>query len=411
MTNRHRERLLELTQATGTWRRFSSAGNLVTEETYPTVPSKVTESMDDVVVPNFSTRSNAGDIIINPLLYVKETFKTVGGPATVWFQHVNGHQQEHVGPGVCAVIAAVHNGYGYTFAAEPDIDLQELVEASRLIALGNVDRAPYSFAEDLAEMRETLKFLKDPLDSIRALSDELWWDVRFLLEKTKKGKSNALTLAQAIANVWTSYRFAFSPLVRSVSDAIASVSDNTTPPVRRTARGHREVSEENLEMESLGNFEYSTTVEYLVRSGVLYEDSNPFQGWRDKYGLRFKDIPETLWAVMPLSFMVDRVLNISAALRGVNAFLDPSIEMLGAWTTVRKKVVKTRACIGYNNPGLIKSSQITNPEVDVEEIFTLTREKWDPSVDALIPNFDISGLIDTSTKLADLTALLLQKLR
>lgn len=370
------------------------------------VNKEISETMDDIVTPGFHKRSNAGEVIINPCTYVKVTEKTVGNGHQKWTR-TNNHQYEYgPGPGLTEYQRQRIPGYvmGYPSPPQPP---STLWDAAKLKALGNIDRSPYSFAEDIAEMRETLRFLKDPLNSLRNLSDELRTSYYNTLKRKKY-----LNRTQALADVWLQYQFAFSPLVRSANDLLASFSDSISVPKRRTARGFANFEDSTWDsLDALGHrSEGTATTVSEVRAGILYEVANPLKGWRDKYGLRFKDIPETLWAIVPLSFMVDRVFNISSSLRGIVAFLDPNVEILGAWVTEKNTQTQTLTYNGYYG-SIVKSIDLMVPDTQVKENFAYVREVWEPTINDFIPPVEVQGLVDTSTKLADLAALVLQRLR
>lgn len=412
MTSRHRERMISHKQAEAHYTRFNSSGSLLYSDSNISDVDLVNETMDDVVVQNFRARQAEGDVIINPLVYVKESFKTVGLGHLQWTR-TNGYVYKYDGPGVNALIIYLKNGVGGFLTPTPTPPTDVGIDASRLQALGSLDRAPYSFAEDIAEMRETLRFLKDPFASLKNLSEKFQKGVTQNLRSRNVKAYTARDRAKAIADVWLQYRFAFSPLVRSLSDLIESFNDSIHLPSRRTARGSYswEKSDSNISDPLDGHvWESSGKTELLVRSGILYEDANPLVGWRDKYGLRFKDIPETLWAIVPYSFMVDRVWNLSESLRGFVSFLDPNIKILGAWTSIRTTTTQTRSHVDFDS-SVVQSVDTTSYETDVKEIFTLTRDPWTPSITDLIPPVEVRGLVDTSTKLADIAALVLQRLR
>lgn len=380
--------------------------NGVKQSTRQTTIVDVSEEMNDVVVPNFYKRRNAGEIINNQMSYVKDSiFCTVGGRSSVT---QSGKVYEIYGSGSLTEFQRLAQGapwYGgiYPAPTEPSLDA---VQSAQSNALGNVDRSPYSFAEDIAEMRETFRFLKNPLGSLRDLSKSFKKDVDVL------GAKKYLTRAQAIANVWLQYQFAFRPLVRSAHDLLEAQSDKIRRPVRRTARGKEEYSVSARgpgKSKSWYQWEGSHKIDSSVKAGILYEVSNPLNDWKYKYGLRFKDIPETLWAITPYSFMVDRMFNISQAVRGVVSFLDPNVKLLAAWTTQKRNSAVTLSYVNYSYH--LASAVTIQPDVKLIESSSYNRTVWEPSFSDVVPPLELSGLIDTSTKLADLVALVLQRIR
>jgi hypothetical protein len=283
--------------------------------------------------------------------------------------------------------------------------------AARLQALGNVDRSPYGFAEDIAELHETLRFLRDPLKSIRDITELFRKTWRNPVTRRKGEKIEEIS--DAISNAWLQYQFALSPLVRSVNDAVEAAMTKVRRPDRRTARGGSEwTSSDSVEGWLNNYYRSAATVNetVVVKAGILYEVSNPLKDWKFKYGLRFKNIPETLWAIFPLSFMVDRMFNLTQTIRGINAFLDPNVTMLGAWTSSKLSKVETVSFLEYDSP-IVQSVLRMDPDVETVKTDSYTRDPWVPSISDLVPEVRTDRIVDTSTKIADLAALCWQNLR
>jgi hypothetical protein len=362
--------------------------------------------MDDVEVQSFHKRSNAGEVFVNPLTYVKETMHCRGTGRMKWTR-TNGWVYENHGPGETTFQLSKIPNYMVGVPADPS-STYSLPDSSMHKALGNVDRSPYAFAEDIAELHETLRFLKNPLGSIRKLSDEFSGEVYNLMTRRKY-----LDRAKAIADVWLTYQFAFSPLLRSSQDAVKAYNEKTYRSKRRTARGSETFSgTDSTGLTTINGWKSTASVkiEEEVRAGILYEVANPLNDWRYKYGLRFKDIPETIWAVLPYSFMVDRITNISQSVRGLVSFLDPNVKILGAWTTTRRKRTEERSYQGFQN-SIVASIQYEEPDFQVKETFTFTREPQTIEIGDFVPQVRLEGLINSTTKIADLAALILQRIR
>jgi hypothetical protein len=363
--------------------------------------------MDDVVTPNFRAKINDGLIVNNPCTYVKESINNLGSGHQKWYRNSTktwwyeslGHVTAMNMLRIPSYVTGEQPAPGMLFDHQAD---------SRLTALANIDRAPYSFAEDIAEMRETWRFLANPLGSMKHLSNNLVKDAKGLLSRKR-----SLNLAQAIAQVWLEYQFALSPLLRSANDAYASMFDKVHAPERRTARGFSDESAKTNVYHAViaGHVSESQTFKSVEsKSGILYHVTNPVNDWRYKYGLRFKDIPETLWAIMPLSFMVDRMINFSQVARALTAFLDPKIEILTAWTTTKSEEQRHISYKVYNG-AIVISIEAQEPDTRVRTIFTYDRQPWDIGMSDFIPGFYPKALVNSVTKVADLSALILQLVR
>lgn len=384
--------------------RISDGKESLAHTTKDVLVSEATETMDDFVTEGFHSKSQNGEVVVGDVSHVKNTFKTIG----------NGRMHFKRGPNYNTYDCDNLTGYMRSLGpanvvgipAEP-VPSYDMESAARLQAVGNLDRSPYSFAEDLAEMRQTLNFLKDPARSFRDLFRLFRTDVYRLMERRKY-----LSLIDAISDVWLQYQFAFLPLVRSASDLLEAFGDKTSRPIRRTARGKSEFSESATDSAVIGGWhsESSITVNSTVRAGILYEVSNPLNDWKYKYGLRFKDIPETLWAIFPYSFMVDRVTNISQGVRGLVAFLDPNVKILGAWTSEERSTISTQSFTNFVHPIVEVMLEMT-PDVEMNDNSVYTRTSWEPLISDAIPEFRTDQLVNTSSKIADLFALVWQRAR
>jgi len=363
------------------------------------------ESITDVEVGGFYRKRNAGEIMVNPVTHVKTSIKTTGGGRLKFVRTGSGDIYDYTCDNFTRFATTM-----WPLQSVPDEPLPsyDMIAAARLQALGNVDRSPYSFAEDIAEMHKTLNFLRAPLTSLRKLSQLMRKDVKTLLSKNLN-----MRRADAIAKVWLQYQFALMPLVRSANDLVEAVGDKTTRPTRRTARGGSEFLGDDMVNGVLGSYhqsEATISVVANVRAGILYEVTNPLNDWQFKYGLRFKNIPEVLWAIFPYSFMVDRMFNLTQSVRGLTSFLDPNVNILGAWNSSSKTTTSTLSYLNYDSPIVQTMIQMT-PDIETTIVDEYVRDPWTPSFNDLVPEIRLKGLIDTSTKIADLSALIWANIR
>lgn len=394
------------TYATATWKYARSAVKpFIPPVEYETLVAHSYETITDHVSQSFYKSVAAGEVIINPVSHVKTSINCVGAGSYHWTR-TNGRIYHEDGPCLTAMQIARYPNYMGGFIPEPEVPW-DMDAAAKLHALGSVDRAPYSFAEDIAEMRETLRFLKNPLKTLRTLSDQFDADVI-----KKMNAARALKRADAIADVWLQYQFAFLPLVRSANDAVTGFFDKVKRPKRRTARGvsHFRDSQSDSRLIATWRSAASTTVDKTVRAGIIYEVSNPLNDWKFKYGLRFKDIPETMWAIFPYSFMVDRVLNLSQTVRGLTAFLDPNVEMLGAWASEKTMLTQTEEWLGHESD-IVQSVEKAETDAIVQSVDSYSRTVWEPTFSDLVPPLRLSELVSSSSKIADLAALIWARVR
>jgi hypothetical protein len=384
-----------------------------------TTMSSFSSSMTDVVTSDFRGRMADGEIIINPCS-MTVTRRTTTGSGSVTQRQIASPNDVWVATGN-GTITGYYQKYGGglpTYTEAPLPDLQELVAFAKQKCLAQVDSTPFSFAEDLAEIRETLRFLRDPLATMRKLS----FNYRKAIEKIKKHRSLRAakryprTLAEDLSSVWLEQRFAVQPVLRSVLQLMeAYETQRVYRPERRIARGIQVAaprSDARTVAKTSGgrSFTYrcSAVSSGSARAGIMYEVENPIVNLQYKYGLRFKDIPETFWAVTPLSFMVDRFFNISDFIGGAVNLLDPNVKVLGAWvTTKRERTVS----IGVRSISESGYTSTIVPDDIVDKTFYYERTIWEPTLADTVPVPKLSGLVDSAAKTTDLLALIIQNFR
>jgi hypothetical protein len=224
------------------------------------------------------------------------------------------------------------------------------------------------------------------------------------------GRRTVLT-ATRLSEIYLEYSLAVAPLFRSICNFYDALKEEPYRPKRKTARGHVKIdrsmplSPQTIQYYA-GNtitFNVSTIVEREVRAGYLYEIDNPVGDVWFKYGLRVKDIPETVWQVLPLSFMVDRFVGIGDSIRGFVNLTDPNINSLAGWLVTKSNTITTVSVQHISESGYTSS---VLPDLLFKKTFTYEREIWDPGYLDTIPSLHLGGLIKDTTNTADLIALI-----
>jgi hypothetical protein len=387
--------------------------------------------MTDVVTPNFRAIIAKGGIVNNSCSYVKNTITCTGSGSGA-----------HNNPGNTQGWTSYGYPTSYSAPVNPDATWPQIawvkpsvktVERAKLEALSRVDSSQYSFGEDTAELKETVRFLRHPVDSLLGLTRSH----QKLLRKISRAKNtrnlsrsrqfeaslsnaakmrsrigaykgNAKELASAYADVWASYSFAAAPLVRSCSDAIEAYH---TLPDRVNVLG-RMSAHSRSEDDWSGNWsglpqvvgattrKYTVSREWVesVHAMILYEVKSPIKDLKQGLGLRSKDFPVTMWQILPLSFMVDRLYDVSSFLKAAINIGDPKVKILAGSITTRRTLnssIKLDSVTNASWPGN------TTGETVHDEQFVYDRNPWTPSIRDAIPTFEKGGLIKDATKIAD----------
>jgi hypothetical protein len=387
------------------------------------------EEMTDVVTPGYHTKIKKGEIVNSPCLYKSKTYyaeEHPDGPSElkiVGLGYYSGKTWEKVGGNFTAnwVESLTPADDPRYLAFYPLISLPSYntdAEAKQK-ALANVDSTPYEFFEDLLEIRETVRLLRDPLSALRDLS-EAYKRAKRLLTK-RNPWLNSKQLAKAHAGLWNQYRFAFSPLVRSLLSGYEAFEkwETLERPPRRNSHYRSEADDKKVHRygRNVGGYttfyvDKSCTVKKESHASILYEVTNPLVNWNFKLGLRSKDIPYVAWQIMPLSFMVDRLVDISSAIGGLMNLADPAVVFLAGSVTTRK-TISTRTSVDYvyTGYGVYQSTPIKNPDAVVYDKFEYERVIWNPTLGDIVPVPNWTGLVEDFTKTLDLIAIITSNMK
>jgi len=306
----------------------------------------------DVVTPGYHSRSAKGEIFNNPFSSTKETREVVLSTKT---HIVPYHSSMPAGGKACAdhyYESAPQSPYGLNLIGEPlthlpiDLGIQRLKDLAGTQAHANVDAPIFEGAKFVAELRETISFLRNPFQGFNKILDgarETMLARRYLRKQS---------VFSYVSDNWLSYQYAIRPLVMDVRDAMTAIEHvlHGKDPERRTARGSSSASgtrsSDGVVPGSSGLWEFSTNThtEVSVRSGVLYEllrDPNTF-------GIGVPELPSAIWEATRFSFVIDYFLNIGTFLEAIAPV--SGSRLLATWTTVKTTSTSTRN-IWWATPG------------------------------------------------------------
>lgn len=368
--------------------------------------SSGSEIIEDFVTPGFRKRIAQGEIINNPCTYSKVSYEVLGS-SIMRFDNIMNPDDWNLYDGGCETARRASHSL-------PSAQLRDIEAECKVRAIAQMDKTPYAFGEDIGEIRETINFIRNPLKSMHDLSKTIRDTAR------KNAVTNATDYAVALAGAWSAGRFALLPLLRSILDAIEAFNENVTTDkrdlsTRLSARGFSSDEDHysDTDEQQVGSFYYtSNRTRFVNVSGhavILYEVTNPAAAWRFNLGLRNKDIPVTLWQLFPLSFMVDRLLDISTAIQASVNILDPSLVIRAGSYTLKEDKVET-----YHTNEVDASPVYTGSIDGGQEIissFTYDRNVWKPSPSDVHVAFDKGGLVEDAIKTTDLIAIIINLLK
>jgi hypothetical protein len=382
----------------------SDAGTIVQPRN--TIVAYQEEAMTDVVTDRYRSRVRNGEIINNALTY-SSSVKASGTGS--WIQNHNTSSSSYSlqGDGSVTYHALLDVGFVPT-SLSVTLDDDKLVAVAKHHAIANIDSTPFDFFEDVLELSETIRFLRNPFTSINRILRVFNYRRSRLL---KRNFRTEVLRVKALADLWAQYRFAVAPLLRSAMEAMEAYETKVFRPKRRTARGHASKSGSDFVVRSFGigggqtlGFDITAEAETSVHAVIIYEHDNPLASWQFKLGLRAKDLPATMWEILPLSFMVDRVVGIKNTIQGLTNLSDPSVKILAGNVSVRKTSSLSRKLSENSIPGW--SVQLSG-DTYVESDFTLNRSPWQPSLSDVVPRVQLEGLVRDVETTLDLIAITL----
>ena len=293
------------------------------------------EVMFDIVVPGFEARSRKGEVFVNPMTREKRTWQASPGSLTWKLKEKVDPDAPCYGGGSLPVTwSPIRDKGGYTPHLPPKFDIKSMMTLAGTRAAANVEEPDFQGLTALAELRETLSYLKNPVkgwqDLLKKIRHDKW--------QRKNSRYKAMTVADFAADQWLTYRFAMRPILSDLENfAVAYDKLHDKQPVRKTARGsYSDYSSSSATYTYNGggnSQDIVTNDNCTVRAGILYEHSLDL----DNFGLTgLKEIPSTLWEVVHLSFVVDYFANIGSFVRAVTPKV--GISTLGEWTTVERQI-------------------------------------------------------------------------
>lgn len=397
---RFRERQLEGPNVLNYVKTYIPTGVETVLGSYTTID--IQDEMTDTVTPDYFRIVREGGIVNSNCVYTKSGRRTNASYSLTVDKASSPYTPEYLYEGPLCARLLDDGTYG---AVLPYPTLDDTERRAKMVAIANIDKTPYAFGEDLLEVGETLRFLRNPLAALSKLGSE--FNHEYLINRS--WARNSYELLRAHASVWNQYRFAVSPLVRSIQDGIEAYAGKLPSNTERlSARGIAINTGSDSQTKQLFGFLNVTeevTNKIDGKATILYEVSNPIRDWRFRLGLRVKDIPKAIWQVMPYSFMVDRLLDLSSFTQGVMNLADPSIKILAA--SYRAKVSGKKV---YKTAGSFNSRyHITADDELTWEEFTYARSVWQPSIADTLPEFSPGQLISDATKITDLFAIVASK--
>lgn len=232
-------------------------------------------------------------------------------------------------------------------------DLENRKDLALQKAFSKVGQSQLSLGVELGELKETLEMLRSPLKNLRkwflgnrGRNATLLGDLRRAIS-SKEGRYG---LVSDVANTWLEIRYGLRPLIMSAMEIAAHVNDKKAliHPDRIRSVGAKIVDRgdsltRNIIWQQQGDSAYidlrlSSGAARVIRARVYYRQ------WLERssaqeLGLSAEYLPEIIWELTRLSFVVDWAFAVGPWLGQFR--VKPNIEILGNTCSVRSSITGT----------------------------------------------------------------------
>lgn len=225
-------------------------------------------------------------------------------------------------------------------------------------AFAKMNGSPLMAGEFASGFKQTMSMLRSPFKGASELAGAI-----FKSKKRRMELKRTLTSTRAFADAWLEYRYGWKPLIMDCDTAIVEARKLRAKheKQRLVARAGGSLTHNEsapFSMTGLHDWttlsSYGTTVgtgECTVNAGVLYEVITPRSTAErvvTSLGLLPKDVPSTLWEIVPFSFVVDWFSGVGNWI-GANA-PSPYVTVLGSWVTEKKTWTTSSSPEFYRSP-------------------------------------------------------------
>lgn len=311
------------------------------------------------------------------------------------------------------------------YANDPVVPLASvLLAACKNDILKRTSKPEFAFGEPLAEVRETIRLIRDPFAAIKRTLRAFSRKSENIRYRTSKEQ------ARALANNWAEVSWAVLPNLRTIDDAIQASANyfhkTYSPAYRRFSSSRKADGRTSRPFAGAFNFQYaggysapsysykavcvrSTKIE--VSAGVrCFNDDD--KNLSSMLGLRGRDIPGVLWDVFPLSFLVDRLVNVSGYLQAASNFMSTHVKFCGGWESTRVTTYMSRRVDSFYPipiPGWTFWINPVDAKPWVTETFSFNRRSWVPTIRDVAPPVYAGKLLSSLKNTADVAAVLALK--
>lgn len=312
----------------------------------------IVSTMYDENHRNFYEARKRGEIVMGRMVLIKSARAVSPGMLT-WNDAAAG------GTGVQTVkhgdiVAWVENQPQFWPTLSGTINSSHMASLAVVNAYQRMNAAALCTGETLRDLDSTIQMLRSPFKGVTNLVRKILTTRGRMLKRTRRSGAKAARttrdLLKANSDAWLEHRYGWKPLLLDI-DAIAEEMHRKIDAVvtRRVARSEERVSRSASMVFDASAVAQRTGVNYLTEEvrvcvGVIYlvENRQASDIVGKFLGTRPRDLPATVWEMIPYSFVADWFVNVGSWLQAVTP--DPHARVIGSWQTTITNTVRTCQC-------------------------------------------------------------------
>lgn len=344
--------------------------------------------LTDRVTPGFMSKSNKGALIVNPFT---RTHIITEPDTSEWHYKNIGDLGNDSFTASGAILDWLITTQGLTIEADVTIDGDDDISHIKQDVIASVDAAKYAFGEDLAEFRKTLTSVKEIMSDLAHAQSRM-------IDYANQLRRGGMSFQKAMSKTWLRARYEVRPLIITADNLIEIINEGLKAKrYERVARSGM-ISRNQTSIGSTGTSNYDievkrhTTIEGRIGAGCYFKNSDPRTGTLEQLGLSAKDLLPTVWAVTRFSFLVDRFIDISSMIYGLENLLDPSIQIFQGWNTISTKTESTytfHSCVAKDTS--VRQHVSFSGSAMVHSTENKSRSLWTPSIEDTLPSLQLPG--------------------
>jgi hypothetical protein len=383
--------------------------------------------MRDVVTPQFKKLQNQGIIINNPMSRTTEvrargtgtllfSNPRSGGTQTAYSEMVNNPLSQ-----LDLSVLAGRNIPSY------DSALRE----ARTRALSSVARPDFQGLVSLGELRESLSYLRNPLRGAVKLANALEWRIgRLYINERRAAKRRPpvkdvkrsrldpddARIVKELEGILLEFRYGVRPMIQEITSALENVRERVIEkPKRQTFRAKQLQTDTDMWVappftafgfRHVDTFNYARTVS--INAGLLYEFTTR-ASLGEKWGLSLDQVPAAMWALTPLSFIVDWGANVGQFISALSPV--PGSTQLASWYSVKvvHELSRTTSAWFITDPAWATGQTVTG--AISPDTYTLVTYERVPNIGypGLVIKANVLDTLSDPLKILDLSAIFHQK--